>query len=59
MHFGIFCAFVVVTMQVFGMHNMITNLIHESGQSRRLVSSGNIEMVRSKTVVGEVDLGAH
>ena len=56
MYFGIFCAFVVVTKQVFDMHNMMTNLLHESGQSGRLVSSGNIEVVRSETVVGEVDL---
>ena len=56
MHFGIFCAFVVVTKQVFEMHNMMTNLLHESGQSGRLVSSGYVEVVRSETVVGEVDL---
>ena len=49
-------AFVVVTKQVFGMHNMMTNLLHESGQSGRLVSSGYVEVVRSETMVGEVDL---
>ena len=56
MPFGIFCAFIVVTKQVFWMHNMMTNLLHESGQSGRLVSSGYVEVVRSETVVGEVDL---
>ena len=44
------------TKQVCEMHDMITNLLHESGQSGRLVSSRNVEVVRSETVVGEVDL---
>ena len=46
-----------VTKQVFEMDNMMTNLLHESGQCGRLVSPGYVEVVRSETVVGEIDLG--
>ena len=62
---SVFCAIIYLvflvhssfnTKQLCEMHNMIANLLHESGQSGRLVSSGYVEVVRSEPVVGEVDL---